>query len=303
VVRGGGRTLAQRRHELIVDEIRRRGSVRVTDLAPLLGVSDMTVRRDLDVLDEAGLITKVHGGAVAPDQHSSYEPGFAAKSVHNTDEKAAIARRAAALVHPGAAIGLTAGTTTFRLAAELESIADLTVVTNSIRVAEALTQMARPDRTVILSGGVRTPSDALVGPVALQALTSLHLDLVFMGVHGMSERAGFTTPNLLEAETNRAFIAATEHLVVLADHTKWGVTGLSTIAPLARASTLITDDGLDEHARAILGEATDGLVIVTGDERAGDERAGDERAGDERAGHDETGDDDTGDHTHDLRRA
>jgi DeoR/GlpR family transcriptional regulator of sugar metabolism len=143
--------------------------------------------------------------------------------------------------------------------------------------------VARPDRTVILSGGVRTPSDALVGPVALQALTSLHLDLVFMGVHGMSERAGFTTPNLLEAETNRAFIAATEHLVVLADHTKWGVTGLSTIAPLGRASALITDDGIDEHARAILGEATDGLVIVSGDDR--------------------TGHDESGDHAHDLRRA
>ena len=96
-----------------------------------------------------------------------------------------------------------------------------------------LHQHSRADRTVVLTGGVRTPSDALVGPVAVATLGSLHLDMVFMGVHGISERAGFTTPNLMEAETNRAFIASTEHLVVLADHTKWNVTGLSSIAPLA----------------------------------------------------------------------
>jgi multiple sugar transport system ATP-binding protein len=117
------------------------------------------------------------------------------------------------------------------------------VVTNSIRIADLLTQTPRPGRTVVLTGGTRTPSDALVGPIAVQALGTLHLDRVFMGVHGMSERAGFTTPNLLEAETNQAFVDAAEHLVVLADHTKWDVTGLATIARARRATTVITDAG------------------------------------------------------------
>ena len=258
---GSGRTLAQQRHELIVGEVRRRGAARVTDLASLLGVSDMTVRRDLDLLDDAGLVTKVHGGATTPDQHSSFEPGFAAKSLRDVEDKAAIARAAAARVSPGAAIGLSAGTTTYQLAAELEPIANLTVVTNSIRVAEVLTQ-ARPDRTVVVTGGIRTPSDALVGPVAVQALRSLHLDVVFMGVHGMSEDAGYTTPNLMEADTNRAFIAAAQHLVVLADHTKWGVTGLSSFASLDEASVVISDQALPPAARDILGEQAGELVLA-----------------------------------------
>lgn len=257
------RTLAQHRHELILKEVRRARAVRVTDLAQLLGVSDMTVRRDLEVLDDAGLLTKVHGGATVPFLQSSFEPGFAAKSLRNTVEKDAIARSAATLVPPGSAIGITAGTTTFRLATHLDDVEGLTIITNSMGVAELLTKSARSDRTVVLTGGVRTPSDALVGPVAVGALRTLHLDLVFMGVHGMAERTGFTTPNLLEAETNRAFIDAAGELVVLADHTKWDVTGLSEIVGLRAADTLVTDDGLDADARDVLHEHVRQLVVTS----------------------------------------
>ncbi len=257
---GTSRVLARQRHEVILNEIRQRGAVRVTDLAAQLGVSDMTVRRDLDVLDEAGLVEKVHGGATALADRSAAEPGFAAKSLRNTNEKLAIARAAATLVRAGTAIGVTAGTTTWQLAYHLTDIADLIVVTNSIRVAEVFHQTQRADRTVILTGGVRTPSDALVGPVAVQALRTLHFDAVFMGVHGMSAKAGFTTPNLNEAETNRAFAEATQRLVVLADHTKWNVTGLSSIGPLHDADTVVTDaeiapsalDTLEEHVARVL---------------------------------------------------
>ena len=178
----------------------------------------------------------MHGGATLRDERSTDEPGFEAKSSRNTREKHAIAIAAAALVRSGTAIGITAGTTTWQLAYHIADIANLTVVTNSVRVAEVLHQSQRSDRTVVLTGGVRTPSDALVGPVAVAALRSLHLDSVFMGVHGMNARAGFTTPNLMEAETNRAFVDATEHLVVLADHTKWDITGLSSMATLERGS-------------------------------------------------------------------
>ena len=107
----------------------------------------------------------------------------------------------------------------------------------------------RPASRYLLS---RLP--ALVGPVATATLRSLHLDAVYMGVHGISERAGFSTPNLMEAETNRAFVAATDRLIVLADHTKWNVTGLSSIASLAQAETLITDTGIPPAARSTLGE-------------------------------------------------
>src|SRR5215216_4267435 len=90
-------------------------------------------------------------------------------------------------------------------------------------------QSPLPDVTIVLTGGVRTPSDSLVGPVAVTALRSLHVDVLFTGVHGMAGDAGFTTPNLLEAETNRALIECAERMVVLADHTNWGVRGLSRL--------------------------------------------------------------------------
>jgi len=101
---------------------------------------------------------------------------------------------------------------------------------------------------------------ALVGPVAVAAIGTLHLDMLFLGVHGMSERAGYTTPNLMEADVNRALVEAAERLVVLADHTKWGTVGISSIVALERADVLITDDGLDEQARALLDETVPELV-------------------------------------------
>jgi DeoR/GlpR family transcriptional regulator of sugar metabolism len=259
----GHRSLARQRHELIVGEVRRKGAVRVTELAELLAVSEMTVRRDLDVLDEAGLVTKVHGGATV--RHSTDEPGFEAKSKRNPDEKSAIAASCAVLTSAGAAIGITAGTTTVQLAIVLISVPDLTVITNSIPVSQVFNANPRPDRLVLLTGGERTPSDALVGPVAVRTLRSFHLDTVFMGIHGMHPQAGFTTPNLLEADTNRAFIGASDQLVVLADHTKWGVTGLSTIAALSEADVCVTDSGIDPEARQVLEEQAGRLIVSSPD--------------------------------------
>jgi DeoR/GlpR family transcriptional regulator of sugar metabolism len=254
--------LAGQRQMLIAEEIRQRGAVRVSELTELFGVSDMTIRRDLDALDDAGLIEKVHGGATVRSQRSTDEPGFEAKSRRQSAEKDAIALAASKLVRPGQAIAVGAGTTTWRLAQHLVDIPDLTVVANSIQVASVLDRDARPDRTVVLTGGVRTPSDALVGPIALSALGSLHVDVLFTGAHGMAEDAGFTTPNLLEAETNRALIASAERVVVVADHTKWGVRGLSRFARFDEVEVLVTDSGLPDDARAILGEQIEQVVIA-----------------------------------------
>ena len=254
--------LAGQRHKRILDEIRSRGAARVSELTDLLGVSDMTIRRDLDVLASAGLVEKVHGGATTPGGLSTNEPGFEAKSHRQLDEKEAIARAASEYARPGRAVGLTAGTTTWRLAHHLLGVPDLTVVTNSIQVADVLHREPRPDLTVILTGGVRTPSDALVGPVAVATLRTLHVDVLFIGVHGMAEDTGFTTPNLLEAETNEAFIASAGRVVVTADHTKWGARGLSRIAPLDRAHVLVTDEGLDPESRATIGRHVAEVVVA-----------------------------------------
>jgi DeoR/GlpR family transcriptional regulator of sugar metabolism len=259
--------LAGQRQMLIVEEVRRRGAIRVSELTELLDVSEMTVRRDLDSLAASGLIEKVHGGATAPSRESTDEPGFEAKSHRQLREKEAIAQAAAALVEPGQAIALTAGTTTWRLAHHLQNVADLTVLTNSLQVASVLYRDNRPDLTVVLTGGVRTPSDALVGPVALATVRSLHVDALFMGVHGMSADAGFTTPNLLEAETNQALLACAARVVVVADHTKWGVRGLSKTARLADAHVLVTDDGLSSDAQTTLAEHIDRIIVAPGQRR------------------------------------
>lgn len=254
--------LARQRQTYILERIREDGGVRVADIARDLGVSDMTVRRDLEALDHEGLIEKVHGGATATTGSSLFEPGFVAKSELQLVEKQAIAGAAVDLVSAEMAIAVSAGTTTYAMARGLAEVSGLTVVTNSFPVADVLYRLGRPNQTIIVTGGVRTPSDALVGPFAVSALRTVHVDLVFMGVHGMDPHSGFTTPNLLEAETNRALVESGRRLVVLADHTKWGVIGISSIASLEQADTLITDAGIGADARDVLAAAVGDLLVV-----------------------------------------
>ncbi|MEU1348603.1 DeoR/GlpR family DNA-binding transcription regulator [Streptomyces sp. NPDC005775] len=262
--------LAEQRRALILDEVRRRGGVRVNELTRKLSVSDMTVRRDLDALARQGVIEKVHGGAVPVVEASTHEPGFEAKSALELTAKEDIARAAAAMAVPGSAIALSGGTTTFALAQQLLDVPDLTVVTNSVRVADVFHAAQRPGSpgtrpgaaTVVLTGGVRTPSDSLVGPVADRAIASLHFDVLFLGVHGISVEGGLSTPNLAEAETNRRFVQSARRVVVVADHTKWGTVGLSSFATLDQVHTFVTDGGLSAGAREEIEEHLPGLVVA-----------------------------------------
>ncbi len=254
--------LARQRQERILEQVRLDGGARVSDLVAVLGVSEMTVRRDIATLAGRGLVARVHGGATALSGRSTDEPGFVAKSGIQLEEKAAIARAAAALVSPGDSVALSAGTTTFAVAQALLRVSDLTVVTNSLPVARLLHESPRQDLTVVLTGGVRTPSDALVGPVAVGALRGLHVDHLFLGVHGVDERAGLTTPNLVEGETNRALVACARQVVVVADSSKWRVVGLSSIARLEEVDVLVVDSGLPAEARHGLGQRVGRLLVA-----------------------------------------
>ncbi|EPH39201.1 DeoR/GlpR family DNA-binding transcription regulator [Streptomyces aurantiacus] len=273
--------LAEQRRALILDEVRRRGGVRVNELTRKLGVSDMTVRRDLDALARQGVLEKVHGGAVPVAEASTHEPGFEAKSGLELSAKEDIARTAATLVAPGTAIALSGGTTTYALAHHLLDVPDLTVVTNSVRVADVFHSAQRSSgqrqgaATVVLTGGVRTPSDSLVGPVADQAIGALHFDVLFLGVHGISAEAGLSTPNLAEAETNRRLVQSARRVVVVADHTKWGTVGLSSFATLGQVDTLVTDAGLPAQARAEISEHLHRLLVAGAPETNDAEDGGD----------------------------
>ena len=257
--------LARHRQSLILQTVRNDGSARVSDLTQRLGVSDMTIRRDLEVLARDGLIEKVHGGAVLPGTPASHEPGFEAKLVLEQPEKTAIARAAANLVTPGTAIAVAGGTTTFALAQYLLDVPGLTIVTNSLRVTNVFSGIRGVDGTtdsLVLTGGVRTPSDALVGPVADLTIRSLHFDLLFLGCYGFDAEAGLTTPNLAEAETNRTFMRVARRVVVLADHTKWGLVSLSSFARLNEVDVLITDDMLPLDARAQVADQVGEVILA-----------------------------------------
>lgn len=257
--------LASQRQELILSQIRSAGAVRVADLVAGLDVSDMTVRRDIAELARRGLVQRVHGGAVDA-RHAAHEPGFLAKRRLAEDEKLAIARAALEHVTPGSAIAISAGTTTHhlaRLVAADASLRPLTVVTNSLPAAEALHLPEDHDLTVVLTGGTRTPSDALVGPVATRSLAALRVDVAFLGVHGFDVQAGLTTPNLLEAETDRALLACAGTTVVLADHSKWRSVGLSRIVDLSEVGLLVCDEGLPHEAADALREVVTLVLAPT----------------------------------------
>ncbi|EAP97343.1 putative DeoR-family transcriptional regulator [Janibacter sp. HTCC2649] len=253
--------LASQRRAAILSMVQDSGAVRVSDLVEHLGVSDMTVRRDIERLDTDGLLERVHGGALALLPRATDEPGFTAKSSLMTAAKHAIALAAARLVDPGATIGISAGTTTYEFARAIRNIPHLTVVTNSVPVAQLLHESGG-NHVVVLTGGVRTPSDALVGPVAVAALQGLHVDRLFLGAHGIDRNAGLTTPNLVEAETNRALVRASRSVCVLADHSKVGIVGLSTFMALHEVDTLITDPGTPARVRALLEDSVDHLVLA-----------------------------------------
>lgn len=256
--------LSHQRRELIVAEVDEFGAVRVRELTQRFNVSNMTIRRDIEALAAANRVVRVHGGATRLDRapRSVDEPGFRVKSTRQRDEKQFIAQAAAARITPGSAIGITAGTTTFQLAQHLAGIANLTVVTNSIPIASTLSALGSHDLQVVITGGSPTPSNAIVGPLADRTLAGLHLDQLFMGVHGMAENSGFTTPNLAEAQTNQAFIRSSHEVIVIVDSTKWDLAGLGTIAPLASAHALVSDAGLAPEALRVLEREVADVEIV-----------------------------------------
>ncbi|MCW2513315.1 MAG: transcriptional regulator of sugar metabolism [Mycobacterium sp.] len=256
--------LAAERRSAILRALQSGGAVRVADLAAELDVSEMTVRRDLDALDAQDLLRKVHGGAVTRHNRGE-EPRSAEKAAQQQAEKEAIAAAAAMSVEDGMTIAIGAGTTTTALAKHLRARPSITVVTNSINIFQELTDPAVDGADaplVYLSGGVRTPSDALVGPVADAAIASFRVDATYLGVHGFDLSAGLTSPNIAEAQTNRTLIEIGGRLVVLADHTKFGEVGACVFARLAQVQTLISDDGLTAADRAHVDGYVGELVIA-----------------------------------------
>lgn len=230
--------IAAQRRQLILESVRTDGAVAITSLARRLETSAVTVRRDLDYLDSAGLLTRTHGGAIAGPP--SRESPYAEKAGQAMSEKRAIGLLAAGLVHDGDVIIVGPGTTTEALAGQLHDRTGLTIITNSLPVAEAF--VGSVENQVIMTGGtLRAPILALVGETTNRTLRGIHADSTFLSGNGLVADFGLSTPNLTVADADRAMAAAGNRVVVLADHTKVGIrSAIQTVATESIAH-LVTD--------------------------------------------------------------
>jgi DeoR/GlpR family transcriptional regulator of sugar metabolism len=176
--------------------------------------------------------------------------------------KEAISAKAAELVRPGMAVALMGGSSVYALAKRLRDVPALTIVTNSVPISDLFAQKSRADQTIVLTGGVRTPTDSLVGNISTEVFSRFNLDLVFMGTHGMDSEFGFSSPNLVEAETNREVIRRSAKFVVLADASKWGVKGFSAFATFDQADVVITSKGLSNKQLVVLRSKVKEVIVA-----------------------------------------
>ena len=236
---------AEERQQAILAKARAHGRVDVVSLANELAVTTETVRRDLTVLERAGVVRRVHGGAI-PVERLGFEPAVATRDAVMTAEKERIAKAALAELPQEGSVIIDAGTTTGRLVEALPADRELTVVVNSPALATSLA--TRANLTVLLLGGrVRGRTLATVDEWSLAPLSQLCVDVAFMATNGVSPAHGLTTPDLAEAAVKRAMIGAARRTVLLADHTKFGNDCLARFAGLADLDALITDSGLDDE--------------------------------------------------------
>ncbi len=246
---------AEERQQAIAARVLADGRASVNELAEAYDVTTETVRRDLDVLDKAGVIRRVHGGAVPARTLHLVEQGVVQRDSAQTQQKAAIAAAAAALLPAtGGTVLIDAGTTTARIADLIATDRDLVVITNSIPAAAKLT--SNPTVSLQLLGGrVRSLTQAVVGEQALRTLDSLRVDVAFLGTNGISVRHGFSTPDSDEAAIKRAMVQCANHVVVAADSSKFGREDLVSFAPLSAARTVVTDNEIRDHERRQLVDA------------------------------------------------
>lgn len=251
---------AEERQQEILQRTREAGRVDVVSLAEDFGVTMETIRRDLTVLERAGALRRVHGGAIAVER-LGFEPALAARDTVMTAEKERIAKAALAELPADGSVIIDAGSTTGRLVAALPGDRELTVIVNSPPLATVLA--TRSNLNVIMLGGrVRGRTLATVDDWAMRPLDRIRVDVAFMGTNGCSAEAGLTTPDPAEAAMKEAMIRAARRSVVLLDHTKVGNDYLARFATLAEVSVLITDAGLDNGLAAELAAAGPEVIRV-----------------------------------------
>lgn len=255
---------AEERQQAIATLVIRQGRASVAELAQAYDVTTETVRRDLAALDKAGLVRRVHGGAVPARSLALVEQDVTERDTTRADHKDAIAAAAAEFFPlSGSSVLLDAGTTTSRIAAAIPTDRALVVVTNSVPIAGRLA--AVPSVNLQLLGGrVRGLTQATVGDAALGVLDSLRVDIAFIGTNGISARHGLSTPDPDEAAVKRAMVRSANYVVVASDSSKIGREELVSFAPLSSVDALITDPEISDTDRAELTGLGIEIVLAGG---------------------------------------
>ena len=235
---------ADERRALILEHLARDQIVKVAELSDRFAVSEVSIRRDLDRLDRLGLLKRVHGGAVAIP-NAALGQSHVAKMRHHVEEKERIGRAAAQMIRYGDRLIFDSGTTVLQVArnisGDLLNAGNLTVITGSLPIVQELGPWK--GLHLIVLGGIYLPDyQMIVGPKTIENLNGLHADKVFLGTDGLTFSHGVTTASMLEAEVDRAMVEAASEVIVVADSSKIGVIGLTTIIPVVKINKLITDD-------------------------------------------------------------
>lgn len=227
----------------LLSRIARAGFMSVKDLAASAGVSEITVRRDLASLEKDGALRRTHGGAVGfaasdADVFDAFEPSFAARRRRNGGAKAAIAQAAMRLIRPGQSLAIDTGTTTYEFARHCTTMTDLTIVTNSARVAGVLAESR--NAVYLPAGRLRGGELSIYGSMAVESVMTFSFDLCFIGVSGITAD-GFYDYSPEDAELKRAFIARSGKTVVLGDATKFNHRALVKVAGIDQVHAIVSD--------------------------------------------------------------
>lgn len=250
--------LVAERYKKIVSLVNERGAIRVTELSKIFQVTEETIRRDLDRLEQAGLLRRSHGGAVTVQDEHSEIPYFE-REITYAEEKKRMAQAAIRLIEPKDRIILDASTTAWYMAAELPD-EQLTVLTNSIKVTTELSSKERIE--VISTGGtLASRSLSLVGPLAERSLEAYHVSKVFMSCKGIHLERGISESNELQARMKEKMISIADQVILLADFSKFGFMAFKHVADLTAVDVMITDGRIPEEMLRQLQEQ--GITVIT----------------------------------------
>ena len=231
--------LIEERRRAILETLRTDGRVLVAELGRRFHTSQVTIRKDLEILHTTGKIHRTHGGALPAHEGALEDPTLREKEKLHRKEKIQIATAAARMVEEGQVVILDSGTTTTAIARALRHHQNLTIITNAVNIAAELA--GTPVEVILTGGTLRKNSFSLVGPIAEETLKRLSADLLFLGVDGFDVQSGLSTPNLLEAKVNRAMMDVARIVVAVCDSSKFGRRSLSMIAPPSAVHRVITD--------------------------------------------------------------